>query len=1135
MKGFPPAEMHRNSSANRRSLIANETHSRKQSNHCNQSTYKFLIANEFHPLGPAFQPCMLKVASSGRVPRPSILWLLLQGATPILCALIVVFSFASGVALAQSQPGSAASAATQPPAKPASPFTVELYSTKVHFNSDGTGERRLDVRIRVAAEAGAEELRTLSFRYNADFESFALSYMRVKKSDGSVVEAKPDALKDSSITLAKDAPAFSSIHDVQIATPSLAPGDTLDYEVTARNIKPAAPGQFWYSHSFLTGTRASDEELRIEVPADRQIHIHWAPQFVPVVTTEGAQKIYSWKRNDSGSPASDKSQSDSAASKSSAPDVMLTSFTDWPALGKWIAAAAQNAGKPSPEISDKVNSLTASAKTDTDKIEALYDFVSKQIRLVAVNPDESEYQIRDAAKVLADGYGDTFDKCSLLVAMLGAAGLHGDLALLSTNGALDPGFPTPSSLTHAIVSVTAGNDTIWLDPAQPTMPFRLLTPNLRNKQALIASAVAPHFAETPADPPFLSTQRVEIAGRVSSLGILTARVQYTLRGDNEYALRMAFFTSPKEQWKQVAQTMATLDGLRGEVVSVNPGDPTATRDPFVLQFNLADPEFLDWSQKQFVLPLPLPTFGMPDAPAGASKPIPLGSPLDVMSKLTLTLPVTDSIRAPAGAASVRDYAEYHSSYDAKDNVVTAQRSLRFLKREVPASRAEDYATFTRAVQGDESQGIVVNNIVPDIPADASPRELMVAGGAALKSRRFSNALRLFRRVQELDPKQAGLWNDLGLAQLQLGQFSDAEASFRKQIETNPADTSANNLLGVALFNQKKYNDAAAAFEKQISLKPLDASAHSSLGEVYIQQEKFQAAISELEKAAVITPDDAGIQVRLGEAYLGLKDSQSALKAFDKAVAASPSAGVKNEVAYSLAEHNVSLDRAEEFARSALDMLEAQVSNLSLNRATLEQIQAAAALPPIWDTLGWVYFRQGKLDRALDFVDAAWRLNEQGDVGDHLGQIYEKRGERALAIRTYALSLAAGSASSSERQRLEKLLGSSAQVEARIKQAKQELLRMHSILLGKSSSKGKAAFVVLLEPAPEGSAVREARFLSGDANLQPMGGRLQAAKFPKLFPEGSKAHLALRGQVTCSTTSLACEFTYQPPSQLLAGR
>ena len=1037
--------------------------------------------------------------------------------------------------LAQTKAAAAALAAKTSSVSASSPFTIELYSTAVRFNDDGTGERHLSVRIHIESNAGAEELKSLTFRYNSAFETFALSSLHVKKSDGSSVEAKPDAVTDAPAGLAKDAPAYSDIHDVKIMTPPLAPGDTLSYEVEVKTLKSAAPGEFWYAHNFLSGQQASDEELRIEVPAARAIHFHWATQFVPEVATQGSEKIYSWKRTSKPDSAA-AANADDSQKKNSTPDVALTSFVDWPTVGKWLAAAVQGAVALSPDITDKVQSLTASAKTDPDKIEALYDFVSKQIHLTTVSPEESQYQLRGAAKILADGYGSTYDKSTLLLSMFGAAGFHGDLAFLSPNAPLDPAFPTPTALTQPLVTVVAGKDAFWLDPSQPTLPFRLLTPNLRSKQALVASAsVPPHFAETPADPPFLSTQRVDVVGRVTSLGILTARVQYTLRGDNEFALRMAFYSSPKDQWKQVAQTMAALDGLRGEVVSVTPSDPTDTHDPFVLQFTLADPKFVDWSLKQFMLALPFPNFGLPDAPSDASKPVTLGSPLDVSAKLSLTLPVTDSARVPAGAATTRDYAEYRSSYSSQDNLVTAERSLKFLKHEVPAGRGDDYAVFTHAVESDESQGIAVTNILPEIPDDASPKDLMLAGGAALQSRKFANALKLFRSVQQLDPKQPDLWKDLGLTQLQLGQFADAEASFRKQIEADPKDDSVNNLLGISLLNQKKYEEAAATFQKQISAKPLDSTAHSSLGAVYIAQDKFSAAAAELEKAAALSPDGANVQVKLGEAYLGAANLQSALHAFDKAVAISPTVPVQNEIAFSLAEHNVALDRAEKLASAALSTTESQLKGLSLKNANLQQLQAIANIAAIWDTAGWVYFHEGKLTEAESCIAPAWRLDLRGDVGSHLAQIFEKRGDKALAIRTYTLALAAGAATGETRDRIKKLGGSPAGLDARVNAAKKELLRMHSVPLGKSPGGKKAAFAILLEPSPAGPVVREVKFIAGDESLLSFDARLRAAKFPQLFPEGSKASIALRGEVTCSAATLACQFIFEPPSQLIAGR
>ncbi|HEV2490582.1 MAG TPA: DUF3857 domain-containing protein [Candidatus Acidoferrales bacterium] len=1054
----------------------------------------------------------------------------------IALILIAAVCLASTPVPAQAQAIQAAHDARPLETKPTAPLTIEFYSTRVRLENDGTGERQVDVHIRAESDAGVKSLQSLSFSYNSAHETFIVGYLRVKKTDGSLIEAKPDAVKDAPAAIAKDSPAFTDIHDVQISAPPLAPGDTLSYQVVTKLVHPSAPGEFWYSHNFLSNPRSADEELRIDVPADRAIRFHWLPQFVPSVTTEGTRKIYSWKRSSADVPAGSAAKTTVAQPNSTSADVALTSFADWPAVGKWFAASAQRAEAVSPEITDKAQSLAASAKSDLDKMEALYDFVAKQIRLVRVSPEATAFQLRGAAMVLSDGYGSQLDKCSLLVTMLSASGLHADIALLPSKGKLDTDLPSPDVITSAVIAVASGKETVWMDPSEAAMPFRLLTPNLRDKQALIASAVEPsHFAETPADPPFPSTQRVEINGRVSSLGMLTARIQYTLRGDNEYALRMAFCTTPKEQWKQVAQTMATLDGLRGEVVSVNPSDPVATHDPFVLRFELADPEFLDWSQKQLMLALPLPMFGLPDATSDASKIVTLGSPLDVTTELTLTLPVTDTARAPAGAAVSRDYAEYHSGYEAHDNVVTAERSVRFLKHDVPAARAEDYAAFVHAVEADESQGIAVTNIIPDVPADASPRDLMVAGGAALKNQKYANALRLFRRVQELNPKQPGLWNELGLAQLQLGQFADAETLFRNQNKTDPKDETANGLLGIALLDQKKYDEAVAAFEKQITFKPLDANARTYLGAAYLEQKKFQAAASELEKAAVISPDDAGIRIRLGQAYLGLGKTEDALAAFEKAAALTPSAAVHNEIAFALAEHRVSLDRAEQFALSALETTEAPLRDLTLKRVALEQVRASASLAPIWDTLGWVYFSQGNFDKAESYIEPAWLLEERGDEGDHLGQIYEKRREKAMAIRAYSLALAAGGAPAETRERLARLIGSTNGIDARVKQAKAELPRMHTIPLGKSARGGKADFVVMLEPTPAGVAVREVRFLAGDSSLDSMSGRLLTMRFPRIFPEGSKARLVVRGQVSCSANTLTCQFTYQPPAQLLATR
>ncbi|HVB36482.1 MAG TPA: tetratricopeptide repeat protein [Candidatus Acidoferrales bacterium] len=1076
----------------------------------------------------------------------------------ISAAACAAIFFAAWVALLSSAPRSllaqtpAAQNAptTNSTAEPSEPFVLERYSTKIRFETNGTGERRQEVRVKVTGDAGVKQLHTLTFDYNSEDETFALAYLRIAKPDGTVAETSSQAIAkmidDQPAPVVKDAPSFKEIREVHVTLPPLAIGDTLSYESDTKIIKPTAPGEFWYAHTFLSHTRARDEELQIDLPASRAVHWKMSAQFSPAATASGARKIYTWKRTQAQaappataavSSSGDDSADAGAAPGSKPPDVILTSFTTWRAAGKWIATLDDSAAKPNDAVAAKAQALIATQKTDGDKIETLYDFVAKQIRFVDIPFEQVDFQPHDAATVLSDGYGDGLDKCALLAALLNAVGFHGDVALLSSSAKLRPDLPWPGALNHAILAVTAGKEVFWLDPSSDVLPFRMLLPNLRGQQALIAStAVAPHFAATPLDLPFQSSQTVEITGRVSSLGRLVARIRYTLRGDNEVALRMAFERTPQAQWKQVAQTMATLDGLQGEVTDAKPSDPTATRDPFTLDFILVNEEFLDWSQPKTILKLPLPTFGLPDASENSASPIELGNPLDVTAKLTLTLPVNDSPQMPVGAGVTRDYATYHSSYASQEHVVTAERSLRFIAREVPASRRADYLAFAHAVEADESQGVMVADIIPGVPEDATSGALMESGTAELKAGNNAKALQLFNAVAQINPQQVNLWRVLGLAQLGLGKYADATVSFRKQLVANPTDDTANNLLGVALYDQKKYDDAAAAFQKQIVLKPLDPNAYGYLGAVYIDQKRYDAALAQLEKAVVLDPDSAAVRLRLGQAYLATGKTENALGAFDKAAGLSPSALIWNQIAYDLAERDVALDRAEYYANLAVSSTEAALSRVDLRHLTNENFGNTVALPAFWDTLGWVHFQQRRMKEAESLIASAWLLDERGDEGYHLARIYEARGDKELAIRTYTLALTSPGAPADTRTRLAKLLGSAAGIDLRVKDSGAELLHMRTIPLGKTiAASGKAIFLVSLAPGPNGPVVRQARFLGGDDKLSGFGDRLREAKFPAVLPANSKARLVLRGTLECTPKAAACNFVFDRPRDLLVRR
>ena len=64
-----------------------------------------------------------------------------------------------------------------------------------------------------------------------------------------------------------------------------------------------------------------------------------------------------------------------------------------------------------------------------------------------------------------------------------------------------------------------------------------------------------------------------------------------------------------------------------------------------------------------------------------------------------------------------------------------------------------------------------------------------------------------------------------------------------------------------------------------------------------------------------------------------------------------------------------------------------------------------ALAAAWDTVGWIYFKRGDLDRADAYLRAAFVLSQNAIVGDQLAQLLEWRGKKQEAAHYYLLAMA----------------------------------------------------------------------------------------------------------------------------------
>lgn len=1042
------------------------------------------------------------------------------------------------------------------------PFIIEQYCTTARFENDGTSQRDFSVRIKVQSDAGVQQLGELVFGYNSGNEQMEVRTVRVLKPDGTAVNAASDSIKEMTASVARDTPMYTDYKEKHITVPSLHAGDTLEYEIVTRTLTSLAPGEFWFSYNFLDDAIVLDERLEIDVPQGRAITVR-SPEFsltngredyqlrvkanstadlasrkIPFSKVdENGRTIYRWQHANLVRPPEDeKTKNKPKVSDAKRPDLELTTFASWEAVAQWYAKLEKDRTEPTPEIRAKTRELIQGRESNLEKIQALYDYVAKNIRYVSLSFGLGRYQPHSAADVFANQYGDCKDKHTLLAAMLQAADIPSDAVLIPFSRDLDTSTPSPSQFDHVITAVPMDDDLIWMDSTAEVAPFRLLSPTLRNKSALLVPLHGSgKLVETPIDPPFLSTQRVEIDAEVSDLGKLSAKLRYFLRGDNELALRVAFRRTPQTQWKELGQTIAALDGIHGDVTSVKPSDPSDTQNPFELDLEFSQANFLDWSSKKSKVTVPLLMIGMPDASEDANEPIRLGSPLDVTMTLKLKLPSNFTAQPPVAVSIVRDYAAFKSSYHFESHTLVAERTLNFKMRALPASRVGDYLAFTRAVESDEGQVLLAENSAPgtpEIPEGAQPGELIEAGLAALNSGNLKAAIPLLNRALEIDPKNKQGWNDLGLAYLRLGQFDDAGAAFRKQIELNPFDEHAYNYLGFTLQQQQNYADAAKAFQKQIEVNPIDPIAHAALGALYLEEHRYADAVPELDKATILSPENAELQVSLGQAYINTGEKEKALAALEKGVELAQTPAVWNNVAYNLAEHQLELDKAQRYAESAVSATVANLRNVSLSHLSMDDLQSVSNLGIYWDTLGWVHFQKGELQDAERYIRAAWLLNQHGEVADHLAQIDQKRGEKDQAIHMYSLSMGAAHSVPETRARLLELLGPQAKIQDLVDQAKPELTKHRTFSIGKGSGENSEAdFLVLLSPGNKDSKVEAVKFVSGNQNLRPFAERLRAVNFGPMFPDATPARIIRRGTLACSAATGNCTFTLILPENL----
>src|SRR5512143_614063 len=216
-------------------------------------------------------------------------------------------------------------------------YVVESQHTAYRFEKDGTGSKEVTGRIRVQTEAGVEQFGQLIFGYNSASESMQIAYVRVLKAGGVVVTAPPSAVQDLTAPVAREAPVYTDFHQKHVTVPGLRPGEVLEYKVVTTFTTPLAPNEFWMEHRFLDTGIVLNDELEVDVPRKREVKLKTRNEFPPKFIEIGDRRIYHWTSSHKQRDEDEGDKKKRRRVQPEAPDVQMTTFASWDAVGRWYA------------------------------------------------------------------------------------------------------------------------------------------------------------------------------------------------------------------------------------------------------------------------------------------------------------------------------------------------------------------------------------------------------------------------------------------------------------------------------------------------------------------------------------------------------------------------------------------------------------------------------------------------------------------------------------------------------------------------------------------------------------------------------------------------------------------------------
>lgn len=282
--------------------------------------------------------------------------------------------------------------------------------------------------------------------------------------------------------------------------------------------------------------------------------------------------------------------------------------------------------------------------------------------------------------------------------------------------------------------------------------------------------------------------------------------------------------------------------------------------------------------------------------------------------------------------------------------------------------------------------------------------------------RFQAAYDEYAILLKERPDITSLQYALGVLAMELKKYDLAEQHFEAIKDSSERRNEASFHLG-RIAEERKLLSLALDWYKRVLGGEFQLQARVRVADLLAKRGNLKLAIEELEAARKQWPEQS-VALFIAEAGLLMEHKAAYEQVFNLFAEALRTHPNNADLLYARALYAASEKRIPIMEADLKQVLKQQPDNADALNAlgycladqtdryqeALGYIQQALALKPespaILDSMGWVQFRMGKLDEALDYVrKAAAKIND-GEILSHLGELLWVKGQTTEAMDTW---------------------------------------------------------------------------------------------------------------------------------------